>query len=77
MIPLGNITFKQFMDLAFSHYDEGGRTYCETWTQDIFDRWVKVEGPITKMLALKWFRDQAKADREWDEQFDNSNYKVY
>lgn len=72
---LGKLSFNEFHNLAVEHYDRGGQTFADIWTEEIFNRWGREEKPITRMMALSWFRKQEACDKLVQSLFDNSNYR--
>ena len=49
------LTYKEFMELALEHYNEGGDCVYECWEEYQFDDYVKEFGSISKEKAMKLF----------------------
>lgn len=58
------LSYKEFMEYSFQHYNKGGDGYYECWDQQEFDNYVKQFGEITKSRALKMYKTSASITRD-------------
>ena len=59
------LNYKQFMEFALAHYNEGGDGCYECWDELSFRVYVEEFGPMTEKKALKIFREYNSIVKEY------------
>ena len=58
------MNYKELMEFALLHYEEGGDFIYECWDERIFNEYVAEFGDITKAKALAIFQELEERRRE-------------